>query len=60
MGVLLATLPAPRADRLRRQGDPAFEQLLFTIATAETEPEGQPDTVADDLYRAAVVLIAVR
>ena len=55
----LADFPAPLADRLIGDDDPAGEQRFFDIAIAEAEPAIEPDRVADDLDREAVVLIAV-
>jgi hypothetical protein len=51
--------PTPLADGLIGHDDPTSEQELFHVTIAETEPEIQPDTVADDLGRKAVILIAV-
>jgi hypothetical protein len=45
--------------RLIGDDDPAREQQFFDIAVAEAEPEIEPYRVADDLYREAVILIAV-
>jgi hypothetical protein len=59
MGILLAKLPTPFADRLIRHDDPTGEQEFFHIAVAEAEPVLEPDAMADDLDRKAVMLIAV-
>jgi hypothetical protein len=50
---------APLPNRLVGDDDATGEQELFHITVAETEPEIQPDTVADDLGGEAVVLRAV-
>ena len=54
----LAELAAPLPNRLIRQDAPGEEEFLH-VAVAETEPEIEPDAMADDLGREAVVLIAV-
>ena len=59
VGILLAKFPTPLADGLIGHDDPMSEQELFHVTIAETDPEIQPDTVADDLGRKAVILIAV-
>jgi hypothetical protein len=35
------------------------EQQLFDVPIAKAEPEIQPDPMADDLHREAMILIAV-
>jgi hypothetical protein len=60
VGILLAKFPTPLADGLIGDDDATNKEQLFDIPIAETEPERQPDTVADNLHREAVVLIAVR
>jgi hypothetical protein len=59
IGVLLTKRAAPLADRFIRDNDPAGKPPFFDIVIAEAEPEIEPDLVADDLDREAVVLIAV-
>jgi hypothetical protein len=59
MGILLAELPAPFADRLIRHDDPAGEQEFLHVPVAEAEAEIQPHRMADDLGWEAVILIAV-
>ncbi len=59
IGILLAKLAAPLADRLIGHDDSAFKQELFDIAKTQAEPEVQPYGMADDLCREAVVLIVV-
>jgi hypothetical protein len=59
IGVLLAKFPTPRADGLIRDEDPTGEQQPFGITPAEAKAEVQPDPMADDLGREAVVLIAI-
>jgi hypothetical protein len=57
MGILWAELPAPLADRLRRHDDPTGEQEFCHVAVAEAEPVVEPDALADDLDRKAVMRI---
>jgi hypothetical protein len=59
IGILLPKLPVPFADGFVRDDDATGEQQLFNIPVAETAPVIQPDAVADDFGREAVVLIAV-
>src|SRR5215470_17957213 len=56
--VVLPKLPTPFADRFVGYRDAAFEQELFHVAVAESEAIVEPDPVADDLARKAVVLVA--
>jgi hypothetical protein len=60
IGIGLAEFPTPLADRLIGDDDPAREQQFLHIAVAEAEPEIEPDRVADDLGREAVVFVGVR
>src|SRR5258708_26841043 len=60
IGILLAELAAPLADRLISHDDSAFKKQLFDITKTQAESEVQPHGVADDLHRKAVVLIVVR
>ena len=55
----LAELAAPLPNRLIRHDDAPGEEEFLHVAVAETEPELEPDAMADDLGREAVVLIAV-
>jgi hypothetical protein len=57
--ILLPKLAAPFVDRLVGDDHPAGEEEFFHIAIAEAEPEIEPDRVADDLDREAVVLVAI-
>jgi hypothetical protein len=57
IGVLLTELATPLANRLIRHGHATFTQELFHIPDAQTESEVQPDGVADNLHRKAVILI---
>jgi len=56
--VVLPKLPTPFADRFVGYRDAAFEQELFHVAVAESEAIVEPDPVADDFARKAVVLVA--
>jgi hypothetical protein len=60
IGVLLAKCPAPLADSFIRHDDASCTEQLFDVSIAEAETEIQPDAVADDLRREAMVLITVR
>jgi hypothetical protein len=57
--ILLPKLAAPFADRLVGDNHPTGEQEFFHIAIAQVKPEIEPNGVANDLDREAVVLIAV-
>jgi hypothetical protein len=59
VGILLGICPTPLADGLRGDDDATNTEPLFDIPIAETEPHIQSDTVADNLHREAVVLVAV-
>jgi hypothetical protein len=58
--IVLTELAAPLADRFIGHDDATGEQELFHISVAEAEAEIEPDRVADDLGREAVVLVTVR
>jgi hypothetical protein len=60
IGTGLPKLPAPFLDRFIRHGYTKHEQPFLDITVAEAEPEIEPDGVADDLDREAVVLVWVR
>jgi hypothetical protein len=57
IGILLAEFPAPLPDRFIRYNDTAGKQEFLYIAVAQAETEIEPNRVADDLGRKAVVLI---
>jgi hypothetical protein len=57
IGIRLAKLAAPLTDGLIGQGNATFTQQLFHIPEAQTESKVQPDRVADNLHRKAVILI---
>ncbi len=59
MGIRLAKLPAPFADRLIRHDDAPGEEEFLHVPIAEAEPEIEPDPMADHLGRETVVLVAV-
>jgi hypothetical protein len=59
IAVLLAKFPAPLADSLIRHDDASCKEQLFDVSIAEAKTEIQPDAVADDLRREAIVLITV-
>jgi hypothetical protein len=59
IGIRLPEFPAPLPDRFVRDDDAAGKQQLFNIAIAEAEPEIEPDRVADDLGREAMILVWV-
>jgi hypothetical protein len=58
IGVVLPKLPAPLADRFMGHSHAAFEQELFHVAVAQGEAIGEPDPMADDFARKAVVLVS--
>jgi len=57
MSVGLPTLVTPWADGFVGHHDAACEQDLFHVAVAQGEARGEPDPVADDVARKAVVLV---
>src|SRR5215510_5856387 len=57
IGVVLPKLPAPFADGFVRHRDAAFAQEFFHVAVAQGEAVGEPDPVADDFARKAMVLV---
>ena len=59
IGLVRAKFPAPLPDRLVGDDDSPGEQQRFAIAVAETEPEGEPGAVTDDLGRTSMVLVRV-
>ena len=60
ISIRLAKLAAPLADGFVRHRDTAGKQQLFDIAITEAKTAIEPNGVADDLDREAVVLIGVR
>ena len=56
--ILLPELAAPLADGLIRHRDAAFAEEFFYIPKTQTEAEVEPNSVADDFDRKAVILIA--
>jgi hypothetical protein len=59
IGIPLAELAAPLSNRFVSHRDTAGEEELFHVAIAEAKPEIQPDGVADDLGRKAMILVGV-
>jgi hypothetical protein len=59
MGILVAELPAPVADRLIRHDDPVGEQEFFHVPVAGAEAEIPPHRMADELGWEAVILRTV-
>ena len=59
IGIGLPELQAPLPDGFIGHDHPTGEQEFFDIAVAETEAEVQPDAIADDLSREAVVFVWV-
>ena len=59
VGVWLAKFPTPLSGGLIGDGDATHKEQLFDIPVTEAEPVVQPDAVADDLAREAVVLVAI-
>jgi hypothetical protein len=57
-GIVLAKLAPPFADGFIRDDHAAFKQQFFDIPEAQAETKVEPDGVANDLDRKAVVLIA--
>jgi hypothetical protein len=60
IGIGLAKLPAPLADRFIRHDDATGEQELFHVAVAQTEAEVQPDAMADDFNGKTMMLVIIR
>jgi hypothetical protein len=60
IGICLAKLTAPLADRFIRHNDATGEEEFFEVAVAETKAEIEPDAMADDLGQETVVLVMVR
>ena len=59
VGVLPAKWPAPLPEGFIRDDDPPCQQACFHVAVAQAAAAVQPDRLADDLAREAVVLRAV-
>jgi hypothetical protein len=57
--IRLAELAAPLPDGFIGHDNPTGEQQFFDIAVAETEAEVQPNAMADDLGREAVMFVPV-
>src|SRR5688572_19975993 len=57
IGILLAKLTAPLADRFIGHDDTTSEQELFHVAVAETKAEVQPDAMADDFNGKTMMLV---
>jgi len=58
VGVIVPTLPTPRAEGLVRHLDAALEQALLHVAVASRVAIREPDAMADDRTGEAVVLVA--
>jgi len=56
IGILLAKLTAPLADRLVGHGYTTFQEQFFDITEAQAEAEIQPHGVADDFNGKTMVL----
>src|SRR5262245_10637754 len=59
IGVVLAKLPIPLADRFVRYGDATFEQEFLHVAVAQGKTIGEPDAVTDDFTGQAMILVAL-
>jgi hypothetical protein len=57
LGILLPKLLAPLADRFVRHEYTTCEQRFLDVAVAEAAPVIQPDTMANDLDREAMILL---
>jgi hypothetical protein len=57
IGIQLAKLATPFADRLIRYDHATFQQEFFDIAEAEAEAKVQPHGVANNFDRKAMILI---
>jgi hypothetical protein len=60
IGIILPELPAPLADGLVGDFDAALEQQFLDVAVAEAEAVIEPDPMADDFARIAVILVTLR
>jgi hypothetical protein len=58
VGVVLSKLQTPLTDGFMGHGDAALEQAFLHVTVAEREAIIEPDAMADDLAREAVVLVA--
>ncbi len=47
---------APKSNGSVRDGDPSLSQEIFDISMAQAEPEVEPDSVLNDLWRKSVAL----
>jgi hypothetical protein len=59
IGVCLAKLPAPLADGLVGHDHATDEQEFFYIPVAERKAEIQPDSMANDLTREAMMFVGI-
>src|SRR5215470_2393192 len=55
----LPKFPTPLADSLVRHDDAAFEQEFFYVTVAQGEAIVEPDPMADDFARKAVILVTL-
>jgi hypothetical protein len=58
VGVIVPTLPTPRAEGLVRHLDAALEQEFWHVAVASRVAVSEPDALADGCTGEAVVLVA--
>jgi hypothetical protein len=58
IGIRLPKLQTPLADGFMSDVDPAFKEQLLHITVAQREAIIEPDTMADDFPRKAVILVA--
>jgi hypothetical protein len=59
IGVILAELLTPAADRFVRDPDAAFEQDFLNVPVAEGEAIIEPDAMTDNLRWKAMVSVSV-
>ena len=60
VGVVLSKLLTPWADGCVGHRHPAFEQQFLPIVVAQSEAIREPDPMADNFLRTAVVLVGLR
>jgi hypothetical protein len=59
MRVILPKLLTPLADRFMGDGDATFAQQLLHVVVAQGKPLVEPDTVANNFARKAVVFVSL-
>jgi hypothetical protein len=59
IGISLAECPAPLADGFVGHHNPTRKEQCFDVTIAQAETEVEPDAMADDLRREAMIFVGI-